>query len=71
MRSRGLGSVWTTLHLSHEREVAELLGIPDNVTQVALLPVAYTIGLDFKPATRQPVERFTYWNRYGHTDSAR
>jgi nitroreductase len=71
LRSRGLGSVWTTLHLSHEGEVAELLGIPDNVTQVALLPVAYTIGLDFKPATRQPVERFTYWNRYGHTDSAR
>ena len=58
---------WTTLHLAYEREVAELLGIPDNVTQVALLPVAYTIGLDFKPAARQPVERFTYWNRYGDT----
>ena len=28
LRSRGLGSVWTTLHLAHEREVAELLGIP-------------------------------------------
>jgi nitroreductase len=65
LRSRGLGSVWTTLHLAYEREVAELLGIPDNVTQVALLPVAYTIGLDFKPAARQPVERFTFWNRYG------
>ena len=68
LRSRGLGSVWTTLHLAHEREVAELLGIPDNVTQVALLPVAYTVGLDFKPAARQPIERFTYWNRYGDTD---
>ena len=57
LRSRGLGSVWTTLHLAYEREVAELLGIPANVTQVALLPVAYTIGLDFKPAARQPMER--------------
>ena len=39
LRSRGLGSAWTTLHLPYEREVAQLLGIPDNVTQVALLPV--------------------------------
>jgi len=71
LRSRGLGSVWTTLHLKYEREVAELLGIPQNVTQVALLPVAYTIGLDFKPAARQPIERFTYWNRYGDTELSR
>ncbi len=68
LRSRGLGSVWTTLHLAHEREVGELLGIPPNVTQVALLPVAYTIGTDFKPASRLPIERFTYWNRYGQTE---
>jgi nitroreductase len=68
LRSRGLGSVWTTLHLAHESEVAQLLGIPDNVTQVALLPVAYTVGLDFRPAARQPIEKFTYWNRYGDTD---
>ena len=69
LRSRGLGSVWTTLHLAHEREVAQLLGIPDDVTQVALLPVAYTVGLDFKPAARQPIESFTYWNRYGDTST--
>lgn len=65
LRSRGLGSVWTTLHLSKEREVAELLGIPDTVTQVALFPVAYTIGTDFKPATRPPVETITSWNTWG------
>jgi len=69
LRSRGLGSVWTTLHLAHEREVAELLGIPENVTQVALLPVAYTIGTDFKPAAREPIEGYTFWNHYGDTDS--
>lgn len=68
LRSRGLGSVWTTLHLAYEREVAELLGIPPNVTQVALLPVAYTVGLDFKPAARQPIENFTSWNRFGEND---
>ena len=62
-RSRGLGTVWTTFHLQHEREVAALLGIPyDEVMQVALIPVAYTLGTDFKPATRRPVEEVTYWN---------
>jgi nitroreductase len=65
LRSRGLGSVWTTLHLSKEREVAEILGIPDGVTQVALFPVAYTIGTDFKPAQRPPVEEITSWNTWG------
>ena len=65
LRSRGLGSVWTTLHLAKEREVAELLGIPDTVTQVALFPVAYTIGTDFKPAQRPPVEDITSWNAWG------
>nr|WP_307828533.1 nitroreductase family protein [Antrihabitans sp. YC2-6] len=62
LRSRGLGSVYTTLHLYQEREAAELLGIPDTVTQVALIPVAYTKGTDFKPAVRRPVDEVTYWN---------
>lgn len=64
LRSRGLGSCLTTLHLIHEAEAAELLGIPDDVTQVALLPVAYTVGTDFKPATRGPIEHITSWNRW-------
>jgi nitroreductase len=67
LRSRGLGSVWTTLHLFKEKEAAELLGIPDDVTQVALLPVAYTVGDDFKPARRPPVEGITYWDGWGVT----
>ena len=62
LRSRGLGSVFTTLHLLHEREAAELLGIPETVTQVALLPVAYTVGTEFKPGERRPVGDVTYWN---------
>jgi nitroreductase len=56
-RARGLGTSWTTLHLWHEQEAAELLGIPfDSVSQVALIPVAYTKGTDFKPAPREPVD---------------
>jgi nitroreductase len=67
LRSRGLGSVWTTLHLFKEKEAAELLGIPDTVTQVALLPVAYTVGGEFRPAARPPVEEITYWDSWGAT----
>jgi nitroreductase len=61
LRSRGLGTAYTTLHLQHEAEAAELLGVPDTVTMVALLPVAHVTG-DFRPADRKPVENVTYWN---------
>ena len=64
LRSRGLGSVLTTLHLIYEAEAAKLLGIPDNVMQVALLPVGYTKGTDFKRAARPPVANITHWNRW-------
>jgi hypothetical protein len=60
-----LGSAWTTIHLFHEKQVAEALGIPDNVTQAVLLPVAYYKGDDFKPATRLPARELTYWDTWG------
>src|ERR1700722_8368286 len=64
-RARGLGTAWTTLHLEYERETAEILGIPfDRVTQVALIPVAHTIGTDFKPGKRFPTGERVHWNRY-------
>ncbi len=62
LRSRGLGSVFTTLHLWKVEDVAKLLGIPDGVTQVALLPVAFTIGTEFKPARRPEPEEVVSWN---------
>jgi nitroreductase len=51
-RSRGLGTAWTTLHLSYEREVAEVLGLPDDVRQGVLIPTAYYTGESFAPAPR-------------------
>jgi nitroreductase len=62
LRARGLGSVLTTLHLLHDQEAAAILGLPENVMQVALLPVAYTRGTDFKRAQRPPVSTITHWN---------
>ncbi len=55
-RSRGLGTVLTTLHLAFEQEAADVLGIPfEHVMQVGLIPVAYTLGTSFKPAARKPL----------------
>lgn len=63
LRSRGLGSALTTLHLFHEREAAELLGIEyEKLTQVALLPVGYTTGTGFRPAERPAPETIVSWN---------
>jgi nitroreductase len=62
LRSRGVGAAWTTLHLAFEREAAEILGIPDTVTQTAMIPVAYYTGDDFKPARRLPAAKVTYIN---------
>jgi nitroreductase len=64
LRARGLGSTLTTLHLFHEGEAASVLGLPDDIMQVALLPVGYTKGTDFKRAARPPVSTITHWNRW-------
>jgi nitroreductase len=62
LRARGLGSTLTTLHLMREQEAARVLGLPDNIMQVALLPIGYTKGTDFKRAARPPVSAITHWN---------
>jgi nitroreductase len=61
LRSRDLGTAWTTLHLPTEKEAAQILGIPDQITQAALFPVAYFTGDDFRPASRLPLERVVHW----------
>jgi nitroreductase len=65
LRSRGLGS--TPMLLPDPKAVVELLGIPEDVEPVSLVPVAYYTGDTFKPANRRPVEEITYWNRWGET----
>ena len=64
-RARGLGAAWTTMHLFHELEAAEVLGIPyDEVSQVALIPVAHVVGEGFRPGPRDPLERFARWESW-------
>ncbi|MGV0834276.1 nitroreductase family protein [Mycolicibacterium thermoresistibile] len=67
LRSRGLGSAWTTLHLmgKGERLAADVLGIPfDQYSQGGLFPIAYTKGTDFRPAKRLPVDQVVHWNHW-------
>jgi nitroreductase len=62
LRPRGLGTCLTTLTMMKEKEIAALLGIPDDMTQCGLLPVAYTIGTEFKPAERPAADSIVHWN---------
>ncbi|MEX0666121.1 MAG: nitroreductase family protein [Acidimicrobiia bacterium] len=64
-RSRGLGTAWTTVHLTREAQMAGILGIPyESVTQVALIPVAHTVGDDFKPAKRRDLDAVVHWDHW-------
>ena len=67
LRSRGLASAWTTLHLNEADAVADLLDIPAGVSQIVLLPVAWSIGEDFSPADRRPASEITWFDRWGRT----
>jgi nitroreductase len=63
-RSRGLGTAWTTLHLGYETEIAKLIGIPSDVRQAVLIPTAHTIGDDFHPAKREPLDAVLHWDAW-------
>jgi nitroreductase len=64
-RSRGLGTVLTSIHLHFEQAAADVLDIPyEQIMQVGLIPVAYTLGTEFKPAARKPLDAVLHWNRW-------
>lgn len=63
-RARGLGTVFTTIHLFHEREAAELLAVPDHYQQVGLIPTAHLVGDGLSPGPRRPLDEFRHWNRW-------
>jgi nitroreductase len=64
-RARGLGTCWTTLHLPHEREAAELLGIPyEEIMQAAMIPLAHTIGEEFRPGPRKALDNIVHWDQW-------
>jgi nitroreductase len=71
LRTRGLGSTIVGYHLGdREQDVARILGIPEDVTQVSMLAVGHTTKDDFRPAARPAVEEITYHDRWGRTAPA-
>ena len=62
-RSRGLGTVLTTLHLLDEAPFKKILGLPDDVHSVAIIPVGHPEG-KFGPPVREPVETFLHRDRW-------
>jgi Nitroreductase family len=65
LRSRGLASTMTTVHIGRHQEMADLLGIPDNVTQAVLVPVAHLVGDNLRPAHRRSVGEVAFRDRWG------
>ena len=63
-RARGLGCCWTSVHLRDATAAAQVVGMPDNVTQAVLMPVAYYKGDTFKPAVREPLKDVVHWNTW-------
>ena len=67
LRARGLGTAWTTAGLLNAPEIKEMLGIPDDVTEIAMFPVAWTVGTEFKRAPRHPARAIAYFDGYART----
>src|SRR5437660_1185674 len=63
-RALGLGTTLTTLHKHHDADVKELLGIPDGVETMALIPMGWSTG-NFGTGPRRPVEEVTHWDAWG------
>jgi nitroreductase len=65
-RSRGLATCWTNLHMlpGDCEDANQVLGLPLGVMQVALIPTAYSIGRDFKPAHRRPLAKIVHYDRW-------
>jgi nitroreductase len=65
LRARGLGSAWTTMTCRREAEVGAIVGVDHTkFTHAGMFPIAYTIGTDFKPASRLDLSTITHWNTW-------
>ncbi len=63
-RALGLGTTLTTLHKSHDAEVKALLGIPEGVETMAMIPMGWPKG-NFGTGPRRPVGEVTHWDSWG------
>ncbi|MCI0888295.1 MAG: nitroreductase family protein [Chloroflexi bacterium] len=67
----GLGTRLTTIWHSAETEIKELLGIPDDYSPAALIPLGYPAEPDHLGGSiRQPIAEVTFNDRWGNRPSA-
>ncbi|MDP9236916.1 MAG: nitroreductase family protein [Chloroflexota bacterium] len=65
-RALGLGTTLTTLHKFHEKDVKALLGIPESVETMALIPIGIPRG-KFGTPSRMPAEKVVFWDSWSET----
>jgi nitroreductase len=63
-RGLGLGTIITTNHIRCEDEVKAILGIPEDVSTWALMPIGWPID-PFGPLTRRPLAEVAFADRWG------
>jgi nitroreductase len=63
-RGLGLGTVITTNHIRCEAEVKALIGIPEEVSTYALMPIGWPLE-PFGPLTRRPIGEVAHADRWG------
>ena len=68
LRARDLGATWTTLLSSRQREVSEILAMPESVVNTVMFPVAYTKGATLRRADRLGAREATFWDAWGSTE---
>ena len=69
-RARGLGKTLTTLHAHRQEAVQEILGLPDNVHVISVIPVGYPEGQWGTPRRRRAAD-VTHWDRWGNQRAER
>ena len=63
-RAKGIGSTMTTLHKAREQDIKKILGVPEHVETIALIPLGYPQGHWGRPK-RKPAHEVTFWNHWG------
>ena len=65
LRSRNLGSTWTSLLAARSQDVARILDIPGDVVQTVMLPVGHMKGAKLRRAERDDARSVTFLKRWG------
>jgi len=64
-RALGLGARLTTIHLLYENEIAALLGLPEHVETMCLIPVGRPAA-KLGPVSRVPAGQVSSLDRWGN-----